>query len=211
MALPGEVIRVVLLHVPPPVRWVSHVVAPAVGLSEGDGVLAARELHFVSIEGVLSAIGPAHEWRFVAAKVVHLDHPVFSDSLVSWVAVDVLALWLQDTYNSVAHLLRGPWTQPPMVTNGSLLVVLWSLVNTNLVWVHVGILTIQFTWSNRHALNSSMDKLLSIWRVAARRGVHVVNQLLLADDAGLSADDGNRLLHRLADHIYLIKYYNYHP
>ena len=60
-SFPLEVCSVVFLRMPA-VVWMHNIIAPAHGLSVGNGVDELAEAHFHIVERVLSARAPAHEW-----------------------------------------------------------------------------------------------------------------------------------------------------
>ena len=93
---------------PPLARWHEDIIAPPISFSEGNSVLKLCKLHMKCVEGVLCAVGPAHERGFVAAPVIEFDAPILVHCFVGGVAVHMLTLGHVDTSDTVAHLLGLP-------------------------------------------------------------------------------------------------------
>ena len=76
----------------PLIRRISDVVTPAHALTVFDSSVDIGDFDLLFVEGVLRSRSPVHERRFVVAPGFELNDPVSSDSLLSWMAMNMLPL-----------------------------------------------------------------------------------------------------------------------
>jgi hypothetical protein len=169
VTLEFEVVGVVFLNMVSEFR-VRHIVTPSHRFSESNGIgeLSEFHVHVVSLVGVAQkSVGivlaaPSHKVRLEGASVREIKSPVFANLFVSRVAVQVLLLGHVNSANLVSVYLSIPRVSPDSLASRAQRVFLSSLVSTETLGVLGNIIEFISSSRNTCALDSTIDKSLTV-------------------------------------------------
>ena len=201
-SFPLEVVSVVLLDVPP-VLWVLDIETPAHSFCVSSCVSQSCKIHTAVWPWVKCASTPSHEMASEVPITCKVDSPSLSDSLVSWMAMDVLPLWHVDASNLVSLILGVPRTHPFIVSNWSFHIQFFSFVESYTIWVCCNIVQFVALAGDASSLYGAVFQLFTVWWSSWWLRPHVSFKCVAQDCRAFSID-------HLADCSHCLSWFCYH-
>ena len=211
-----EVFGVVLLGVPL-VIWIRDIKAPAHHLTVSNSWICRREFYLkvisLWVKSILRWRTPLHQATFEGVLSWEINNPILTKHFVLWVAMNVLPLWHVNSSNSVLELSKVSLEiRRHSGTSTAEDTWLWPLSETDFVWVGK-IWQVIKVWLNSASLDSTIDKLWTIWWRSWRSSIYVILQSALKCGDGFTFSgfdeswDGFIGAHYILINLYLINNY----